>query len=104
MSQSFMNNIVQWIHPKDDESNIISATFHMITITLLSMSLVDLTWFSISGDVCVPYLTLGQFFWFGFSNDASIDYSGKMKLCLFLKRLIRSMMFCILGGKVVCSA
>lgn len=72
MSEQFFKTFVQWIHPKDDESNIISATFHMITITLISMSLVDLTWFNITGGVCVPYLTLGQFFWYGFP----ISYTG----------------------------
>lgn len=74
MARRFVTNLMQWLHPKDDERNLISATFHMITITLISMSLVDLTWFSISGDVCVPYLTLGQFFWFGFTNNG-VDYS-----------------------------
>nr|CAI5820811.1 unnamed protein product [Callosobruchus analis] len=74
MTERFLTSVVQLIHPKEDESNIISATFHMITITLISMSLVDLTWFTIAGNVCVPYLTLGQFFWFGFSND-DINYS-----------------------------
>lgn len=75
MPEQFFTTFVQWILPKDDESNIISATFHIITITLTSMSLVDLTWFNITGG-CVPYLTLGQFFWFGFTNNPSIDYSG----------------------------
>ncbi|KAJ8961982.1 hypothetical protein NQ314_005764, partial [Rhamnusium bicolor] len=74
MARRFMTNFMQWLQPKDDERNLISATFHMITITLISMSLVDLTWFNISGDVCVPYLTLGQFFWFGFSRG-EMDYS-----------------------------
>lgn len=80
MPEQLFTTFVQWIHPKDDESNIISATFHMITITLISMSLVDLTWFNISGGVCIPYLTLGQFFWFGFTYDPSVDYSGKKNL------------------------
>lgn len=75
MSQRVLNCITQWVHPKEDESNVISATFHMLTITLISMSLVDLTWFSITGPVCVPYLTLGEFFWFGCSNEEDIDYS-----------------------------
>ncbi|KAJ8955040.1 hypothetical protein NQ318_000472 [Aromia moschata] len=74
MARRFAANLMQWLHPKDDERNLVSATFHMITITLISMSLVDLTWFNISGDVCVPYLTLGQFFWFGFTNNG-VDYS-----------------------------
>lgn len=73
--QRLLTCVAQWIHPKYDESNIIAATFHMLTITLISMSLVDLTWFFMSGHVCVPYLTLGEFFWFGFSND-DIEYTG----------------------------
>nr|XP_023025529.1 transmembrane protein 127-like [Leptinotarsa decemlineata] len=73
MSQRMLNTIQQWIHPKDDDSNVISATSHIITITLISMSLVDLTWFSINGNACVPYLTLGEFFWFGWNDD--IDYT-----------------------------
>lgn len=73
--QRLLTCVAQWIRPKYDESNIIAATFHMLTITLISMSLVDLTWFFMSGHVCVPYLTLGEFFWFGFSND-DIEYTG----------------------------
>ncbi|KAG5890957.1 hypothetical protein JTB14_026312 [Gonioctena quinquepunctata] len=75
MSQRFLTNILQWIHPKDDEGNGITATCHIFTITFISMSFVDVTWFSIGGHVCVPHLTLGQFFWFGFSNSQDIDYS-----------------------------
>ncbi|XP_044258448.1 transmembrane protein 127-like [Tribolium madens] len=69
MPRSFL----QILQSKNDDRNLISATFHMITITLISMSLVDLTWFTISGDVAVPNLTLGQFFWFGYTN--SVNYS-----------------------------
>lgn len=69
-------NALQRLHSKDDDRNLISATFHMITISLISMSLVDLTWFTISGDVAVPNLTLGQFFWFGYSG-ANVNYSGE---------------------------
>lgn len=64
------------LYQKDDERNLISASFHMIAITLICMCLGDLTWFSIDGNVCVPYLTLGQFFWFGYSNKV-INYSGE---------------------------
>ncbi|CAG9772644.1 unnamed protein product [Ceutorhynchus assimilis] len=56
-----------------DERNLISATFHMLSITLICMSMGDLSWFIIDGNVCVPYLTLGEFFWFGYSTTG-IDY------------------------------
>jgi hypothetical protein len=75
MPRSFLTSALQRLHPKDDDRNLVSATFHMITITLISMSLVDLTWFTISGDLAIPNLTLGQFFWFGYSG-ADVDYSG----------------------------
>lgn len=76
MPETLLPTILQWLHPKDDERNLISAGFHMITITFISMSLVDLNWFVISSDVCVPYLTMGQFFWFGYTNEP-IDTTGK---------------------------
>lgn len=63
-------------HQHDDERNLVSATFHMVAITLLCMSLGDLTWFTIDGNVCVPYLTVGEFFWFGYSSS-EISYDGK---------------------------
>ncbi|KAJ8920385.1 hypothetical protein NQ315_005251 [Exocentrus adspersus] len=76
MAPRFLTKFIECLHPKEDGNNMISATFHAITITLISMSLVDLTWFKISDATCVPYLTLGQFFWFGFTKDEGsyIDY------------------------------
>ncbi|RZB41302.1 transmembrane protein 127-like [Asbolus verrucosus] len=74
MPSSLLTTALQRLHPKDDDRNLISATFHMITITLISMSLVDLTWFTISGDPATPNLSLGQFFWFGYSG-ADVNYS-----------------------------
>ncbi|XP_060525787.1 transmembrane protein 127-like [Cylas formicarius] len=68
MSGLNCKNILDFFRQKDDERNLVSSMLHMFSITLISMSLVDLTWFSISGNFCVPYLTLGQFFWFGFTN------------------------------------
>lgn len=78
--QTVLHRVINWIHPKNDESNIVAAAFHMITITLISMSLIDSVWYYISGDVCVSFLTLGQFFWFGYSADNTIEYSGKYKM------------------------
>lgn len=77
MPGQLFTTFMQWIHPKNDEGNIIFATFHIITITLVSMSLVDLTWFNISGGICGPTLTLGQFFWFGYSYNPTYNYSSK---------------------------
>ncbi|XP_017774877.1 PREDICTED: transmembrane protein 127-like [Nicrophorus vespilloides] len=69
ITNNFMNHILQWVHPKSQERNLISAAFHMITITLISMSMVELKWFSIYGGVCASYLTLSQFFWFGYTDN-----------------------------------
>lgn len=66
----------QCLQQKDEDRNLVSAGFYMITITLISMSMVDLNWFVITSDVCVPYLTLGQFFWFGYSpKPIDAEYS-----------------------------
>ncbi|XP_019871499.2 uncharacterized protein LOC109599890 [Aethina tumida] len=62
------SNVMDLLQPKNEDTNLVSATFHMFTITLICMSMVDLQWFTISGNVCVPYLTLGQFFWFKYQN------------------------------------
>ncbi|CAH0559361.1 unnamed protein product [Brassicogethes aeneus] len=67
------HNFRQILTPKNEDVNFISATFHLVTITLISMSMVDLNWFVISGNVCVPYLTLGQFFWFGYNNSPAFS-------------------------------
>lgn len=69
MPDNLLTPIYNWLNPKDQERNLFSATFHMIAITLISMSLVGLNWFTISGNVCTPFLTLGQFFWFGYTVE-----------------------------------
>lgn len=48
--------------------NLIAAAFHIATITLITMSSVELDWFVISGNVCTPSLTLSQFYRFGYGN------------------------------------
>ncbi|CAH1119280.1 unnamed protein product [Phaedon cochleariae] len=97
MSQRILTHMAQWVHPKDDETNVTIATFHLITITLISMSLVDLTWFTISGDVCVPYLTLGQFFWFGLSHNNDIDYTNYDCISAEIVNMMRIMiLFCFM--------
>ncbi|KAL3278603.1 hypothetical protein HHI36_016145 [Cryptolaemus montrouzieri] len=65
MSTSFIVSCLQWINRKDENQNLFAAVFHISTITLVSMSMVGLPWFSISGGVCLQQLTLGEFFWFG---------------------------------------
>lgn len=76
MPGHFIYNAVHWLNPKKMEKNLVSAAFHMITITLISMSMVDLQWFTISGDVCTPYLTLSFFFWFGYA-EYNVNNEGK---------------------------
>ncbi|KAK9878943.1 hypothetical protein WA026_003764 [Henosepilachna vigintioctopunctata] len=61
---AYFGSCIQWINGKDENQNLIAAVFHISTITLVSMSMVGLPWFSISGGVCLQQLTLGQFFWF----------------------------------------
>ncbi|KAF7285354.1 hypothetical protein GWI33_010755 [Rhynchophorus ferrugineus] len=55
MCQINWRNVQELFYQKDDERNLISATFHMFR------------------DVCIPYLTMGQFFWFGYV-DKGINY------------------------------
>lgn len=64
---------LQWVHHKKDNRNFLSATFHMITISIISMTLVQLNWFTINGGDCIQYLTLSDFFTFGYSNDATAN-------------------------------
>ncbi|KRT80650.1 hypothetical protein AMK59_5098 [Oryctes borbonicus] len=68
MPDQLIYTALRWLHPKRMERNLVSAALHMITITLISMSMADLQWFTISGDVCTPYLTLSLFFWFGYTD------------------------------------
>lgn len=67
MSRNLINEALQWLNPKKQDKNPISAAFHMINITLITMSMVELNWFNIYGDVCTPFITLSQFFWFGYT-------------------------------------
>lgn len=67
MSRNYLNEALQWLNPKRQNKNPISAAFQMIVIPLICMSMVQLDWFSISGDVCTPFITLSQFFWFGYT-------------------------------------
>lgn len=69
MPVNLLTRIRNWLNPKDQERNFFSAVFHMIAITLISMSLAGLNWFTISGNVCTPFLKLSQFFWFGYTVE-----------------------------------
>lgn len=59
---------MQWLNPIDNNRNLISAFFYMLTIALISTSLVQLSWFEISGGFCVSHLSLYTFFTFGYSD------------------------------------
>ncbi|KAF5281193.1 hypothetical protein FQR65_LT14835 [Abscondita terminalis] len=69
MPRSFFSRSTLWINPRFQYRNLVPAAFHIFGITLISMSLVQVPWFVISGGVCTPYLSVGQFFWFGYTND-----------------------------------
>ncbi|KAL1509859.1 hypothetical protein ABEB36_004534 [Hypothenemus hampei] len=89
-------------YQKDDERNLISATFHMTVITLISMSLGDLPWFVINTTACVPYLTLGQFFWFGYGQTEYKDYYCLDSTIVNMMRIIillsfMAIIFCLIG-------
>ncbi|KAK4882718.1 hypothetical protein RN001_006037 [Aquatica leii] len=71
MPTTFFNRSSIWINSRLQYRNLVPAAFHIVAITLISMSLVQVPWFMISGGVCAPYLAVGQFFWFGYSNDDS---------------------------------
>lgn len=58
-----------WMNSKLQYRNLVPATFHIVAITLISMSLVQVPWFVITGGVCSPFLSLGQFFWFGYTIE-----------------------------------
>ncbi|XP_031337581.1 transmembrane protein 127-like [Photinus pyralis] len=58
-----------WMNSKLQYRNLVPAAFHIVAITLISMSLVQVPWFVIKGGVCSPYLAIGQFFSFGYSNN-----------------------------------
>ncbi|XP_022919792.1 transmembrane protein 127-like [Onthophagus taurus] len=67
MSSNCCSNTFQWLHPHNQDKNVICAIVHMITITLVAMSMVKLDWFVISGGVCTPSLSLSLFFSFGYT-------------------------------------
>lgn len=68
MARNHFRNMYHWFNSKDEERNLFSATLHMITVSMISMSLTGLKWFTISGGICSPYLTLSEFFWFGYTR------------------------------------
>lgn len=65
---------IQWLQPKSSNRNLLSAFFHMITITLISTSQVQLSWFQIIGGLCIPHLSVYTFFTFGYTD--SVKYKS----------------------------
>ncbi|XP_044762413.1 transmembrane protein 127-like [Coccinella septempunctata] len=62
----------EWLTTRNENKILFAASFHICTITLVSMSIVGLPWFSISGGVCLGHLTLSDFFWYSsFLEDAT---------------------------------
>lgn len=56
------NEVCTWLRPKERNRNYISATFHLISITLVSISMTDLSWFTITGNgICSLYINIAQF-------------------------------------------
>ncbi|KAF5269343.1 hypothetical protein FQA39_LY08735 [Lamprigera yunnana] len=74
MARPFFSRGTLWLNTRLQYHNLVPAAFHIVTITLISMSLVQVPWFMISGDVCIPYLTVGQFFVFGYNEEVH-DYA-----------------------------
>lgn len=66
---------MQWLQAKDTNRNLISAFFQMLCITLISTSLVQLSWFQITGGLCVPHLSVFTFFTFGYSEPVKASKS-----------------------------
>ncbi|XP_045460492.1 uncharacterized protein LOC123670942 [Harmonia axyridis] len=93
-----------WIKSRDENKILFAAAFHICTITLVSMSMVGLPWFSISGGVCLEYLTLSDFFWYGpFAGDqTSKDVDCINTTLINMMRMILVLCFLIiilsLGG------
>lgn len=76
MARNRLSNMYHWFNSKDQERNLFSAALHMVTVSMISMSLAGLKWFTISGGVCTPYLALSDFFWFGYLQTDS-ELPGK---------------------------
>lgn len=71
MPRNFLSRSSLWVNssPTLQFRNLVPAAFHIVAVTLISMSLVQVPWFVIKGGVCSPYLSIGQFFSFGYVND-----------------------------------
>lgn len=81
-TREVISNALNYAHRKNKNRNYVSATFHMITISLISMSLVDLDWFIIEGGDCIPFLPLSDFFHFGYKLE-DIQNPGKFLMFFF---------------------
>lgn len=73
-----MRCAVKWLHPKSTDQNLMSAFVHMVSVSLLSMSLVELRWFEIATtpqqqEACAPFLSMTQFFTYGYTTSTTED-------------------------------
>lgn len=94
MARNRLYSMYHWFSTKDQDRNLFSAALHMVTISMISMSLAGLKWFTISGGVCSPYLTLSDFFWFGYlSTDHEIP-GGCCFACVVVVLFVVSVFVC----------
>lgn len=53
----------RWAYPKEHERNFVASFFHMISVSLMSISLINMVWFRIyGGSQCASQIRLSQFF------------------------------------------
>lgn len=79
-SRNIVRSAVKWLHPKNTDQNLVSALIHMLSVSLLSMSLVELKWFEISTatqGVCAPFLSMTQFFTYGYTTGTGGGDDGQ---------------------------
>lgn len=67
-----IGSCLESITSNDENKILFAAIFHISTTTLISMSVLGLPWFSITGDVCLQHLRLSDFSWYSsFLSDSS---------------------------------
>lgn len=78
-SRRMFSEAWQLVSPKNNHRNFVSAAFHMVTISNISMSLVDLNWFILTAKECPENVVLSDFFTYGYLDDTmdinDVDYS-----------------------------
>lgn len=80
-TRDIITDAINYVNRKTLDRNYVSAAFHMIIITLISMSLVDLNWFTINGGDCIRFITLSDFFTFGYSASDVQNPGNIMYIC-----------------------